>query len=137
MTEGTGPVSRALILLGMLRDPARKISEDRILEAYQDRLQVSTPDRGSLVTIRFQSEDPELAAKAANCIAKLYLDMRTGATLSHRMATRVLCRAPSRQSQPLYPTKALLLVSCAAMLVMAFGGFASMPASGRRLRSPP
>ena len=97
VAQNPGPVSRALIFLGLLRDPARKSPEDRILEAYLDRLQVSAPGGGSLVTINFQSQDRELAAKAANRIAELYLDMRADATPCHRKAARVSFRAPSRR----------------------------------------
>jgi capsular polysaccharide biosynthesis protein len=118
-----GPVSRALIFLGILRDPARQSPEDRVLEAYQDRLRVSGPGRGGLVTIAFQSEDRELAANAANRIAELYLEMRAAAKRDAglpRMEARIVSRAVAPQ-HPLYPRQALLVLSGAAMLIMAFG----------------
>jgi capsular polysaccharide biosynthesis protein len=136
-TQSFGPVSRALIFFGMLRDPARKSAEDRILEAYLDRLHVGTPGRGSLVTIAFQSEDRELAAKAANRIAELYLDMRADANaLPQNGGARIVSRAMT-PAQPLYPKKALLLLSGAAMLIMAFGAFVSVAAPDGRLSSRP
>ena len=135
--QSFGPVSHALIFLGLLRDPARKSSEDRVLEAYLDRLHVSTPGRGSLVTIAFQSEDRELAAKAANRIAELYLEMRADANgLPQNGGARIVLRATA-PARPLYPKKALLLLSGTAMLVMAFGAFVSIPVPGGGLSGRP
>jgi capsular polysaccharide biosynthesis protein len=121
------PVSRALIFLGILRDPARQSPEDRVLEAYQDRLRVSGPGQGGLVTIAFQSEDPELAADAANRIAELYLEMRADA--KHAVPGTTYARIVSRAvapNHPLYPREALLVLSGAAMLVMALSAFVSI-----------
>jgi Mrp family chromosome partitioning ATPase/capsular polysaccharide biosynthesis protein len=124
--RGVGPGLRALIFLGLLRDPARKSPEDRVLEAYQDRLRVSA--RGGLVTIAFQSEDRELAANAANRIAELYLEMRAGAKHAAdlpRTDARIVSRAVAA-NHPLFPRQALLVLSGTAMLVMAFGAFVSI-----------
>jgi Mrp family chromosome partitioning ATPase len=129
LMRGLGPGFRALVFLGILRDPARKSPEDRVLEAYQDRLRVSGPGRGGLVTIAFQSEDRELAANAANRIAELYLEMRAGAKpaadLPRKLDARIVSRAAAPQ-RPLYPREALLALSGAAILVMAFGAFVSI-----------
>jgi Mrp family chromosome partitioning ATPase len=135
--QGQNPVSRALIYLGMLHDPARNSPEDRVLEAYQDRLNVRAAGRENLVTINFQSENPELAAKAANHIAELYLEMRLSANaLPRNGGARIVSRAIT-PARPLYPENALLLVSSAAMLVMAFGAFVSIAEPRRRLSCPP
>ncbi|HUI21004.1 MAG TPA: hypothetical protein VLZ74_08165 [Methylocella sp.] len=133
VTQSLGPVSRAFIFLGMLRDPVRQSPGDRVLEAYQEHLQVSAQGRGSLVRITFQSEDRVLAAKVANRIAELYLEMRAGASALPRNGEAHIVSRAITPAQPLYPTKALLLISSAALLVMAFGGFASMVSAGRRL----
>jgi capsular polysaccharide biosynthesis protein/Mrp family chromosome partitioning ATPase len=129
VTRGLGPGFRALIFLGIMRDPARKSPEDRLLEAYQDRLRVSGPDKGGLVTIAFQSEDRELAADVANRIAELYLEMRAdakhAADLPRKLDARIVSRAVA-PNHPRYPREALLVVSGAAMLVMAFGAFVSI-----------
>jgi len=129
VTRGLGPGFRALIFLGIMRDPARKSPEDRVLEAYQDRLRVSGPGSGGLVTIAFQSEDRELAANAANRVAELYLEMRAGAKhpadLPRKWDARIVSRAVAPR-HPLYPREALLVLSGAAMLVMAFGAFVSI-----------
>jgi hypothetical protein len=124
------PISRALIFLGMLRDPARKSLEDRVLETYQDRLRVSAPGMGNLVTIAFQSDNPELAATAANHIAELYLEMRAGTgALPHNGDARIASRAMT-PSQRIYPTRPLVLLSGAAMLALALGALVSAAASG-------
>jgi Chain length determinant protein len=129
VARGLGPGLRTLIFLGIIRDPARKSPEDRVLEAYQDRLWVSGPGGRGLVTIAFQSEDPELAANAANRIAELYLEMRAdakhAADLPRKMDARIISRAVAPQ-RPLYPSEALLVVSGAAILVMAIGAFVSI-----------
>jgi capsular polysaccharide biosynthesis protein len=129
VTRGFGPGFRALIFLGILRDPARKSPEDRVLEAYQDRLQVKAAGGGSLVTIAFQSEDRELAANAANRVAELYLEMRTDAKragdLPRKLDARIASRAVAPE-HPLYPRDALLVLAGAAMVVMAFGAFVSI-----------
>jgi Mrp family chromosome partitioning ATPase len=129
VTRGLGPGFRALIFLGIMRDPARKSPEDRVLEAYQDRLRVSGPGRGGVVTIAFQSEDRELAANAANRIAELYLEMRAdakpAANFPRKLDARIVSRAVAPE-RPLYPREALLVLSGAAMLVMAFGAFVSI-----------
>ena len=131
--QDQGPVTRVLIFLGIERDPARKSREDRVLEAYQDRLQVSAPGRGSLVTIAFQSEDPELAARAANRIAELYLEMRADANvLPANDGARIVSRAIT-PTRPLDPKQPLLLLSGAAMLVIAFGSAVLMVSMGRGL----
>ncbi|MGI8570901.1 MAG: Wzz/FepE/Etk N-terminal domain-containing protein [Methylocella sp.] len=134
--SGMGPGFRALIYLGIMRDPARKSQEDRVLEAYQDRLRVSGPGKSGLVTIAFQSEDRELAANAANRIAELYLEMRAGAKhaadLPRVTDARIVSRAVAPQ-HPLYPREALLVLSGAAMLVVAFGAFVSIALPRGRL----
>ncbi|MDQ6868169.1 MAG: hypothetical protein M3178_07095 [Pseudomonadota bacterium] len=129
VTRGLGSGFRALIFLGIMRDPARKSPEDRVLEAYQDRLRVSGPGRGGLVTIAFQSEDRELAANAANRIAELYLEMRADAKHAADFPRKLDARIVSRAippPHPLYPRQALLVLSGAAMLVVAFGAFVSI-----------
>jgi capsular polysaccharide biosynthesis protein len=136
LTRGLGPGFRALIFAGIMRDPARKSPEDRVLEAYQDRLRVSGPGTGGLVTIAFQSEDRELAANAANRIAELYLEMRADAKpatdLPRKLDARIVSRAVAPQ-HPLYPREPLLVLSGAAMLVMGFGAFVSIALPRGRL----
>jgi Mrp family chromosome partitioning ATPase len=139
--KGVGPISRALVFFGLMRDPARKSPEDRVLEAYQNRLRVSAQNRASVVTIAFQSEDRDLAANAVNRIAELYLEMRQTAKLAKGMPRQADARIISRAvaPEPLYPDKGLLLLSGAAMFLMASGAVAiALPrARQRRLAQLP
>ena len=49
--------------------------EERVLEAYYDRLTVFPVDKSRVIVIDFLSEDPELAAQVANAIADGYLQL--------------------------------------------------------------
>jgi uncharacterized protein involved in exopolysaccharide biosynthesis/Mrp family chromosome partitioning ATPase len=79
LANGIGALSRVLILLGLQKDPTLLTPEERILETYFDRLTVYSPTKTRVLTIEFQSRDPDLAARAANTIADLYLDAQAGA----------------------------------------------------------
>ncbi len=46
--------------------------EDRVLDAYYDKLTVSSPPESRVIAISFQSHDPELAATIANTLAETY-----------------------------------------------------------------
>mgnify|MGYP001431485502 CR=1 FL=1 len=73
LAEPSGPISRVAILLGLKRDPTRQSPEDRILEAYLDKLTAFSPPKTRVISIEFQSKDPDLAAAAANKIAEAYI----------------------------------------------------------------
>jgi uncharacterized protein involved in exopolysaccharide biosynthesis/Mrp family chromosome partitioning ATPase len=79
LANGLGALGRVMVLFGLMRDPTLTPPEDRVLEAYLDRLTVYSPPKTRVVTIQFRSNDPELAAHAANVIAALYLDMQSEA----------------------------------------------------------
>src|SRR6266436_1037778 len=51
----------------------RELSE-RVLERFQDRLTIDPVNHSRLVAVRFDSHDPELAARAVNTLATDYLD---------------------------------------------------------------
>src|SRR6266480_5733717 len=51
----------------------RELSE-RVLERFQDRLTIDPVNRSRLVEVRFDSHDPELAARVVNTLATDYLD---------------------------------------------------------------
>ena len=50
--------------------------EERVLAAYYDRLTAFAIDKSRVITIEFQSADPELAARVANLIAEKYLSFQ-------------------------------------------------------------
>jgi succinoglycan biosynthesis transport protein ExoP len=51
----------------------RELSQ-RVLERFQDQLTIDPVSRSRLVTVRFDSHDPELAARVANTLAADYVD---------------------------------------------------------------
>ena len=59
--------------IGILRDPMSMSLEERVFQAYFDRLQAFALDKSRVISIEFQSADPELAAKIANLIGDKYL----------------------------------------------------------------
>jgi uncharacterized protein involved in exopolysaccharide biosynthesis/Mrp family chromosome partitioning ATPase len=94
VANGIGALSRVLILLGLQKDPTLLSPEERILETYFDRLTVYSPTKTRVLSIEFQSRDPDLAARAANTIADLYLDAQAGAK---RETARVAATALANQ----------------------------------------
>src|SRR3989440_1759272 len=51
----------------------RELSQ-RVLERFQDRLTIDPVNRSRLVAVRFDSRDPELAARVVNTLASDYVD---------------------------------------------------------------
>ncbi len=64
-------------LLGRIRSaldftPGKESEQDRVLQAYFDRLNVYSPKESRFIGIQFSSQDPKLAAEVANRIAETY-----------------------------------------------------------------
>ncbi len=78
-SKGLGVASRVLVLFGLMRDPMRIPAEDRVLETFEQRLSAFSPQKTRVLVIQFYSKDPVLAARAANEIASLYLQMQSSA----------------------------------------------------------
>lgn len=74
-----GALKKVGVLLGIGAHPADRSPEERVLEKYYDRLLVFPVGRSRIVSIEFTSQDPALAAKAANEIAAVYLEMQEAA----------------------------------------------------------
>jgi succinoglycan biosynthesis transport protein ExoP len=77
--RGMGAVTRVLVLLGIAHDPTQDTVDARILQAFQDRLTVYSPPKTRVISIQFQSKDPDLAAHVANKIAELYIAEQSAA----------------------------------------------------------
>jgi succinoglycan biosynthesis transport protein ExoP len=77
--QGLSPLKSLIALIGIGRDPFSMTPEERVLDAYYDRLTAYAVDKSRVVVIEFQSRDPELAARVANSIAAGYLAMQQGA----------------------------------------------------------
>jgi uncharacterized protein involved in exopolysaccharide biosynthesis len=77
--RGFLPVKALLALFGIGRDPFSLTPEERVLDAYFERLTAYAVDKSRVVVIEFQSMDPELAARVANSIADSYLVLQRDA----------------------------------------------------------
>src|SRR3954471_8631759 len=77
--QGLSPVKSVLALVGIGRDPFSLTPEERVLDAYFDRLTAYAVDKSRVIVIEFQSRDPDLAAKVANSIAENYLVLQQNA----------------------------------------------------------
>ncbi len=70
---GISLVKSLLGFLGVIRNPMNMTPEERVLEAYYDRLTVFPVEKSRVIVIDFLSENPDLAARVANAIADAYL----------------------------------------------------------------
>src|SRR5437660_2254532 len=77
--QGLSPLRSLLALFGIGRDPFSLTPEERVLDAYFDRLTAYAVDKSRVIVIEFQSRDPDLAAKVANSIAENYLVLQQNA----------------------------------------------------------
>jgi len=77
--SGLSPLKSLLALVGIGRDPFSMTPEERVLDAYYDRLTAYAVDKSRVMVVEFQSRDPELAARVANSIADGYLVLQQGA----------------------------------------------------------
>src|SRR5205823_12960350 len=68
-----------LPLFAVGRAPFPLTPEERLLDAYFDRLTAYAVDKSRVIVIEFQSRDPELAARVANSIADGYLVLQQNA----------------------------------------------------------
>ena len=66
------PFERVLVLLGLEHDPA-EARDTRIVTKFLEKLTVYSAPKTRVIAIEFTSRDPDLAARAANTVAALYL----------------------------------------------------------------
>jgi len=71
--NGISPLKAVLGALGLIKNPLRMTPEERVLEAYYDRLTVYPVEKSRVIVIDFLSQDPKLAAAVADAIAEAYL----------------------------------------------------------------
>ncbi|WP_439361711.1 GumC family protein [Bradyrhizobium sp. DASA03007] len=76
--QGISPLKSLAALVGIGRDPFSMTPEERVLDAYYERLQAYAVDKSRVIVVEFQSADPELAARVANSIADGYLVLQQG-----------------------------------------------------------
>src|SRR5262245_4248747 len=89
--HGRSFLRHAFSLVGLGKDPLKMSPEERVLEAYYERLTAFGVDKSRVIAVEFSSSDPDLAAKAANGIAEAYLALQQGAKQDQtRVASQVL-----------------------------------------------
>ncbi len=77
-------------------------AEDRIFEYYFNNLNVFSPVRSRVLSIEFSARDPDLAARGANVIADLYLEMQSNAQRQNaRAAAQALAQLVTSLRQKL------------------------------------
>ncbi len=77
--QGMSPFTAMAALLGIVRDPLKLSPEERVLDAYYERLTAYAVDKSRVIVVEFQSRDPELAARVANSIAEGYIAIQQAA----------------------------------------------------------
>src|SRR3954469_1597973 len=77
--QGAQPWKSMLGLIGIGRDPFSMTPEERVLDAYYERLTAYAVDKSRVIVVEFQSRDPDLAARVANSIADNYLVLQQNA----------------------------------------------------------
>ncbi|MBB4304797.1 uncharacterized protein involved in exopolysaccharide biosynthesis/Mrp family chromosome partitioning ATPase [Rhodobium orientis] len=75
-------VGDLMVLFGLARDPLRVSPEERVLEAYYERLKVYNIENSRVIAVEFSSIDPALAARGANTIVDEYMALQSAAKRS-------------------------------------------------------
>ncbi|MBY0362154.1 MAG: GumC family protein, partial [Phreatobacter sp.] len=68
------PVRQVLIFLGLAENPMRMTAEERVLRSYFEKLTAYQVDKSRIIAIQFDSQDPALAAEAANMVAAQFIE---------------------------------------------------------------
>jgi succinoglycan biosynthesis transport protein ExoP len=77
--HGISPLKSLASMAGIVRDPLSMSPEERVMDAYYERLTVYAVDKSRVIVIEFQAQDPSLAAQVANSIADGYLVLQQNA----------------------------------------------------------
>ncbi|KQV43319.1 MULTISPECIES: exopolysaccharide transport family protein [unclassified Rhizobium] len=84
-------LSNILVTFGLAKNPLDLPPEERVLKAFDEKLQVYQVEKSRVVGVTFNSKDPRLAAAVPNEMAKVYLSLQSGAKLdSNSEASRWL-----------------------------------------------
>ncbi len=67
------PLTTALVLLGVQRDPGEQTRDERLLRKIRENLSVYRIDRSRVIVVEFKSEKASIAASVADAIADQYL----------------------------------------------------------------
>ncbi|SCW28378.1 exopolysaccharide transport protein family [Rhizobium mongolense subsp. loessense] len=84
-------LSDILVALHIKKNPLENPREERVIDAFIERLQVYQVPGSRVIGITFTSKDPKIAARIANAMANVYLATQSGAKLdTNSEATRWL-----------------------------------------------
>lgn len=72
--RGFNPVKQVFIALGLMDNPLRMTAEERVLRSYFEKLSAFQVDKSRIVAVQFESQDPLLAARAADTIAAAVME---------------------------------------------------------------
>src|SRR5215470_8946697 len=68
--RGSSTLGVLLGLIGVTRDPMSQTPEERVFRSFAERLTAYPVEKSRVIAIEFESESPELAARAANAVAE-------------------------------------------------------------------
>jgi uncharacterized protein involved in exopolysaccharide biosynthesis/Mrp family chromosome partitioning ATPase len=71
--RGSSTIGVLLGLVGLVRDPMSQTPEERVFRSFAERLTAYQVEKSRVIAIEFESESPDLAARAANAVAETYL----------------------------------------------------------------
>lgn len=74
-------LGNALVILGLKADPIEIPPEERVLEAFRDKLNVYRVKNSRVIVVEFSSEDPKLAARVSDAVAEAYIALQRDAKL--------------------------------------------------------
>ncbi|TCU23044.1 exopolysaccharide transport family protein [Rhizobium azibense] len=84
-------LSDILVALHLKKNPLENLPEERVIDAFIERLQVYQVPGSRVIGITFTSKDPKIAARIPNAMANVYLATQSGAKLdTNSEATRWL-----------------------------------------------
>jgi polysaccharide biosynthesis transport protein len=83
---GFSPMRSIMAAIGLERSPSEMTKEERTMEAYYSRLNVTGIDKSRVIAIDFSSANPDVAARIANSVAETYLSMQQSAKLDQTRA---------------------------------------------------
>ncbi|MFL6799342.1 MAG: GumC family protein [Xanthobacteraceae bacterium] len=136
-----------LSTVGLIRNPLDMTPEERVFKSYYERLSAFQVEKSRVIAIEFESQDPELAAQAANTIAENYLLLQqaskqeqtraAGAWLSgeiERLRTN-LAQAESRVEQYRAKTNLFVGTNNTTLSNQQLGDFNAQVAAARAQKS--
>lgn len=72
--RGFNPIKHVFIALGLMENPLRMTAEERVLRAYFEKLSAFQVDKSRIIAVQFESQDPLLAARAADAVAAAVIE---------------------------------------------------------------